>query len=767
MGGQRYSDDELIQSIKSLADDLGGTPSQDQYEQEGKASASTLAARFGSFNEAMEAAGLDTTAPGGGDKYTDIRLKQDIRRVADELGHPPSIAEYNRDGIATDDTLNRRFGSYSEAIREAGFEPIPNGGKEEQFTDNELIQDINRVAELVGRSPTHSEYDTYGEAHSSTLHKRFGGYKKAISAAGFEPIPNGGKEEQFTDSELIQQLRWVADQVEGPPTIDDFNELADVSASTIQNRFGSWREGQRTAGVGTYTQLTTYTDDELTQDIRRVANDLSGTPSQSEYNERGKASAQTLSRRFGSYNDAVEQAGLEPNRQWHADDELLQDIQRVAEIAGEPLSRDEYSKHGVVHATTIEYRFESWVEAVKSAGIEANAARPSWYSAEELIETVRQVAEELGRPPVASEFTELGIASHTTIAKRFGSYTDGVEQAGFDPHREKNIPTESLLRDVQRVTQQLNSSPTRTQYRQHGNYSLKTIQRRIGSFTEAVRAAGYEPYERNYEQNKIPAKNVLTDIRQSVGKRASTTEINRDCKYSQGPIERHFGGYWRAMVRAGVRPTSSVPLSNVDYKIFLRSVDEFNQITRLYGKLVAFTGLSNRHINSIDIEWVRHLDTDRRDTLIVVPSEHLTTETDWVITVPTQWTDPVTGETQPTSLNNLLRHYQRVGFEYEKRVDKTVRDYIDRIAEAAGIMRSVTRNDLRATALIHLAERGTPTWKIRHQIGDQQTRWGRSIEDYYLYLYQFRGYVHPDYEPSGVYLDPDSGELKRIESEAN
>jgi DNA-binding LacI/PurR family transcriptional regulator len=752
-----YTDDELIADIQRVADEVGGRPTQTQYNQKGKSCADTLESHFETFSEAVEAAGFEPPSPGASQQYTDDELIQDIQRVADKIGSAPSICEYNTHGKASGSTLATRFEGYNKAIKAAGLDPIPVGGK--QFTNSELIQDIQRVADIVGKSPTNDEYNTYGVVHSSTLADRFGGYSEAKEAAGLEP-----NWRSYTEDELIEDFQRVAYELRSTPTRKQYNQEGMACAATLVNRFDSYDKVAEAAGFEPphHEVSQQYTDKELIQDIQRVADEVGSTPSQPQYNEYGKASYSTLADRFGSYSAAVEAAGLKPNRIPRTDDELIDDLQRVAEITGEPLTKQAYNDHGVVHPNTIQRRFDSWVDAVESAGIEANESR-QYYSTGELIESIQQVANELGRPPGSSEFTEHGISHQETLKHRFGTYTDAIRAAGFEPHWVRKKSPDTILEDIQTVTQQLGSPPSRLQYVKYGNHGIKTIRRHFDLFNNAIRAAGYEP---NHERN-ISDWQLLADIRQTLGRTGTAEDVRLDCKYSMKPMQRSFDTVWRALVRSGVRPRSSVPLSHLDYKLFVQALDEFSPIIQLYGELVAFTGIGNVHIENFDMDWVKHLDSDRRDTLIIIPSDYLITDQEWVITVPEKWTDPITGDTQPTSLNDLLKHYQAIGFDYEERAHGTVRYYIHDVCREAGIARNVVRNDLRATAVTHLAERGIPTWKIRHQIGDQQTGWNRSINDYYLFLYQFRGYTHPDYEPAGVYLDPFSGDMREIKSEAD
>lgn len=55
-----------------------------------------------------------------------------------------------------------------------------------------------------------------------------------------------------------------------------------------------------------------YSEEELLEDVRRVAEIVGGTPTQKEYMEHGIVSTQAMKERFGKWSDVHRAAGLEP-----------------------------------------------------------------------------------------------------------------------------------------------------------------------------------------------------------------------------------------------------------------------------------------------------------------------------------------------------------------------------------------------------------------------------------------------------------------------
>jgi hypothetical protein len=64
-----------------------------------------------------------------GPQYTDEELLEEVRRLAEEMGRaPPLKRDMNDHGKYAPRTLQLRFGSWSEAVAEAGFEPRKAAG---------------------------------------------------------------------------------------------------------------------------------------------------------------------------------------------------------------------------------------------------------------------------------------------------------------------------------------------------------------------------------------------------------------------------------------------------------------------------------------------------------------------------------------------------------------------------------------------------------------------------------------------------------------
>lgn len=101
-----------------------------------------------------------------------------MRRVADDTnGNSVIIPEYETHGDYGITTIAAKFGSWTNAVRKAGFTPAT------EITEEELLIDLRRIAnETVGDTLLKSDYKEYGEYSPSTALRRFGTWDEVVES---------------------------------------------------------------------------------------------------------------------------------------------------------------------------------------------------------------------------------------------------------------------------------------------------------------------------------------------------------------------------------------------------------------------------------------------------------------------------------------------------------------------------------------------------------------------------------------------------------
>jgi hypothetical protein len=172
-------------------------------------------------------------------------------------------------------------------------------------------------------------------------------------------------------------------------------------------------------------------ESELIADLKRVANELQkNSVSCSEYNTRGRFHSDTLARRFSSWSKAVEKAGLAKvprNIKQITDEELLVDLKLVAkQIQMSGLTRDEYSERGQFSYANLSKRFGSWNKALDKAGLQRTVSFD--ITEEELFTNLAEIWMKLGRQTKGADLTsQTSQCSHSVYVSRFGTWRRALE----------------------------------------------------------------------------------------------------------------------------------------------------------------------------------------------------------------------------------------------------------------------------------------------------------------------------------------------------
>jgi hypothetical protein len=119
---REYTDAELLDYLRVHADD-GQMPTKETIRSKNGPSTVTFANRFGSWNDAAEAAGLTPNQPGRKKEYTDGELIEWLHSWVALQGTRPSPDDFNDPTSPTPSmaTYINRWGSWEAALEAAGI----------------------------------------------------------------------------------------------------------------------------------------------------------------------------------------------------------------------------------------------------------------------------------------------------------------------------------------------------------------------------------------------------------------------------------------------------------------------------------------------------------------------------------------------------------------------------------------------------------------------------------------------------------------------
>jgi hypothetical protein len=186
-----------------------------------------------------------------------------------------------------------------------------------EYTDEAILDEIRRVAAVANRdSLPRTEFDRHAKLSSSAVQRRFGGWRNALAAAGLGHLYRGPSvtenarrqaAKRMSDAELLAELRRVA-QVIGTETLTQgqLRAHSSIRAEAVIRRFGSWDDGLQEAGLRRSKLGRRYSEEQYFENLLTVWTHYGRQPRYSEMDKTPSViTAGAYEKRFGRWTNAL------------------------------------------------------------------------------------------------------------------------------------------------------------------------------------------------------------------------------------------------------------------------------------------------------------------------------------------------------------------------------------------------------------------------------------------------------------------------------
>lgn len=186
------------------------------------------------------------------------------------------------------------------------------------ISNEDMLNDVSRVARMLQKSTlTKKEYAKAGCYGADTICRRFGSWLKVLELCELESnqfqvaaAKSSHLHTAVSDNELLNDVFRVS-QALGKKSFSskEYNDLGKYSCSTIFKRFESWNDALEKAGLEPYKRVSEKRIDTvlLFEEIERMWVSLGRQPTVNDLkNGYSKYALNTFSRRFGGWRNALE-----------------------------------------------------------------------------------------------------------------------------------------------------------------------------------------------------------------------------------------------------------------------------------------------------------------------------------------------------------------------------------------------------------------------------------------------------------------------------
>jgi len=202
--------------------------------------------------------------------------------------------------------------------------------------------------------------------------------------------------DDYSDESLLEEIRRVAAKnTDTRLSIRSFERISQrVSASTVRRRFGGWENALIKAGLAhLYGGRTVsakmrerpgrrLTKDDLIAEMQRVHRHVGkGFLTVSDFNIHSETSVAAVSRRFGSWTNALKEAGIprseNANRNW-SNEECFENLARVwSHFGRRPAYSEMSASPSTINGRAYETRWGTWRRALRAFVTWANSESES------------------------------------------------------------------------------------------------------------------------------------------------------------------------------------------------------------------------------------------------------------------------------------------------------------------------------------------------------------------------------------------------------
>lgn len=479
--------------------------------------------------------------------------------VKERLGRQPTVTDINEYGEYAQFYYIKLFGSWNKFLESVG--EIGN------LSPEILTRAYYEVKEKLGRRPKRKEMEEHCSFSSANYNRFWGSWKKFLIAIGEAEDHNENRNaiplEQKTDGkkrrarlpaparqELIDEFLKLQAELGEQPSTHDVDEKGKYLASFYRKEFGSWKNFLEHLNLKPLQEKAT--EKELIAEYLRVKEKLGRQPSATEMEELSKFSKNTYRNRWGTWANFINSLGEEVQYkvQFSSKEELIQEYFKVKQQLGRVPTLVELTSHGRFNAPHYQNRFGGFRNFLKEIGEQTIE--------EQLIDKYIAVREQLGRQPTAKEFTKYSDSSWATIAKYFGSWNDFLVAVGETPIRprgeqrgtpKRNVGKQDLIEAYYRLKEKLGRRPLTEDVQTLGEFSVTAYRNHFGTWNKFLESIGEPVFTKEVSTDDLIA--AYYELKESLGRIPTGTDMDKHGKYSSAVYYRRFGGWPKFLAHIG------------------------------------------------------------------------------------------------------------------------------------------------------------------------------------------------------------------------
>ncbi len=344
---------------------------------------------------------------------------------------------------------------------------------------------------------------------------------------------------KYSNEDLIKQLKEHYSRNPNITKKSFYLDKSVVSPSTIATRFGSWSRGLKKAGI-LELEKKKLTKKIIINQLKKCYSENPNMKAKDFEKDRSVCSVNAVTLRFGSWNNALKEAGIKLNtREKWSNEEILKQLREHYSKTGNITVESFDNDKGVCSTDTVKNRFGSWSKGLKKAGILILEEKK--LTKEKITEQINDYYSRNSKITATGFEKDRTVCSIERVVVHFGSWNNAMIELGYKEKviKQSNEKLLNILRDKAKTGELL-------KYRKGTGWKELAEDFGLEEYSEEKIEKGYTRIKReNREFSKLV---MLEEIKEKYEKTKKV--LSRD--FDARAIKRYFGDWKNALKEAGI-----------------------------------------------------------------------------------------------------------------------------------------------------------------------------------------------------------------------
>ncbi len=314
-----FTEEELLNPLKEFYNNHGRRPYQKDFKKK-TPSTTMIVSRFGTWLNAIEKANISVGLLRQTD-YTREYMLECLHKYYKENQKIPTTRGLMSQGYPNTHAYIKHFGSFKNALIESGLFDLREDKHQfcKEYTKEELLESLKEYMKDKTRIPTMDVLKSELSPSISTYDKRFNGAYNAFKIIGFDIDKQIEQDCKDKEQDMIDKYKKLEKMLGKTPSSRDIEYYSQkysygYAMKTYEAHFGSLYNLQMLCGFTPTVIGRNKSKEDLINDIHWLYKELGRVPSQNDlFYFDNVASTRKYIDVFGSWNNAIEKAGLTPN----------------------------------------------------------------------------------------------------------------------------------------------------------------------------------------------------------------------------------------------------------------------------------------------------------------------------------------------------------------------------------------------------------------------------------------------------------------------